>query len=141
MLSPTHQRIVRALGDTLLPSTGEGDPGGGEVLPEALHELAAALPPADRNRIRMLLMAFDLAAIPRFGRPFSMLPEAKRERYVEGWMRSRIGARRIVYRALRTLCMTAYYQDARVWPALGYDGPARGRRARAEAGELREGLA
>jgi hypothetical protein len=44
-------------------------------------------------------------------------------------MRSRLAPRRIVYRAIRELCASAYYNDERVWPMLGYDGPLVGRRA------------
>ena len=35
---------------------------------------------------------------------------------------------RIVYRTLRGLCAGAYYNDDRVWPMLGYDGPLVGRK-------------
>ena len=129
-LSASHHRVLRALGDTLLPSTGAGDPSGGEVVPEAVEELLSAMTPVDTQRVGSLLTLFDLAALPRFGRPFSKLDDARRARYVGGWMRSRIALRRIVYRALRGLCMSAYYQDPRAWPALGYDGPLVGRSPR-----------
>ena len=70
----------------------------------------------------------EVAALFRYGRTFSKLSDDKRFRYVDGWMRSRLAPRRIIYRALRVLCANAYYNDERVWPLLGYDGPLVGRK-------------
>jgi hypothetical protein len=122
-LSHSHRHVLRALGDTLLPSTGPGDPAGGECVPDGVEEILAALTPAVERRVGALLTLFDYAAVARFGRPFRRLDGARRERYVAEWMTSRVALRRIVYRSLRSLCMSAYYQDPRAWPALGYDGP------------------
>jgi hypothetical protein len=126
-LSPAHHRVLRALGETLLPSTGPGDPSGADVVPGAVEELLSAMTPADARRVGSLLTIFDLGALPRFWQPFSKLDDEKRARYVRGWMTSRIAGRRVVYRALRGLCMNAYYQAPLVWPALGYGGPLVGR--------------
>src|SRR5580658_138253 len=70
-LSASNHRVLRALGETLLPSTGPGDPSGGEVVPAAVEELLSAMTPADTRRVGSLLTLFDLAALPRFLRPFS----------------------------------------------------------------------
>jgi hypothetical protein len=122
-LSASHRRALRALGDTLLPSTGPGDPAGGDVIPAAVDDLLAAMTPADLRRVGALLTAFDYSAVARYGRRFSALAEGRRRRYLEGWMTSRVAVRRIVYRALRSLCMNAYYQDPTAWPAMHYEGP------------------
>ncbi len=126
-LSASNHRVLRALGETLLPSTGPGDPSGGEVVPAAVEELLSAMTPADTRRVGSLLTLFDLGALPRFLRPFSKLDDQKRAHYVTGSMTSRIAVRRIIYRALRGLCMNAYYQAPLAWPALGYEGPLVGR--------------
>jgi hypothetical protein len=123
LLSHSHRHVLRALGDTLLPSTGEDDPGGGDLVPDGVEEILSTMTAADVRRAGVLLTMFDLAAMPRFGRRFSGLDPARRERYLAGWMTSRIALRRIVYRTLRGLCMNAYYQSPRAWPALKYDGP------------------
>ena len=122
-LSTAHRRALRALGDTMLPSTGPGDPGGGDVVPGAVDELLAAMTPEDLRRVGTLLTLFEYSAVARYGRPFSRLGDDQRRRYLEGWMTSRITLRRVVYRALRGLCMNTYYQDPKVWPAMHYDGP------------------
>jgi hypothetical protein len=122
-LNTSHSRILRALGDTLLPSTGPGDPSGAEIVPDAVDELLASMTPADSKRVGALLVVFDLAALPAYGRRFSNLSEERRTRYVEGWMRSRLTLRRVIYRALRSLCLSTYYQDARTWSSMKYDGP------------------
>jgi hypothetical protein len=123
MLTPALRATVRALGDTLLPSIAEGDPPGGDVVPDSLDDLMRHLPPKKQRELRVVLTVFDLAAVPLHGRRFARLPPEKRDRYVDGWMRSRIPARRIVFRSLRTLFATLYYQDDRSWKTLGYDGP------------------
>jgi hypothetical protein len=127
-LSASQVSILRALADTLLPSIGPGDPAGGELVPAGVDEILAAMKPADTRRVGALLTVFDLAAVLRFGRPFSKLGPEQRTRYVTGWMTSRIALQRTIYRALRGLCMTAYYQNPRSWPSIGYDGPLVGRR-------------
>jgi hypothetical protein len=131
-LDAPHHRVLRALGDTLLPSTGPGDPAGGDVVPAAVDELLSTFPEADVRRVGILLRVFEYGALPGYRRPFSKLPPPQREKYVAGWMTSRIAARRVIYRALRRICMNAYYQAPEVWPSLGYDGPLVGRGERRE---------
>ena len=127
-LSEAHRSTLRALGETLFPSTGPADPSGADVVPDGVASLVACMDSTVVKKLGLMLSAFELAAIVRFGRRFSRLPEEKRARYVDGWMRSRLAPRRIVYRTIRGLCAAAYYNDDRVWPMLGYDGPLVGRK-------------
>jgi hypothetical protein len=127
-LTNAHRRTLRALGDTLFPSTGADDPAGGEIVPDGVGALLAAMDAGVAKKLGLVLSAFEMAALFRYGRPFSKLSDEMRIRYVDGWMRSRLPPRRIVYRSLRTLCANAYYSDERVWPLLGYDGPLVGRK-------------
>ncbi len=122
-LTDQHHRVLRALGDTLLPSTGKGDVAGGDVVPGAVEELLASLDPVDVKRVGALLLLFEYAALPGFRRRFTKLDPARREAYVASWMTSRIAFRRVLYRAIRRLCTNAYYQAPEVWPSIGYDGP------------------
>jgi hypothetical protein len=128
-LSDANRSTLRALGETLFPSTGPTDPSGADIVPDGVETLIAGMDPDVVKKLGLVLSAFELAAIVRFGRRFSRLPEEKRTHYVDGWMRSRLAPRRVVYRAIRELCASAYYNDERVWPMLGYDGPLVGRRA------------
>ena len=127
-LSNANRSTLRALGETLFPSTGPADPSGAHIVPDGVASLVAGMDPAVAKKLGLVLSAFELAAIVRFGRRFSRLPDEKRARYVDGWMRSRLAPRRIVYRTIRGLCAAAYYNDDRVWPMLGYDGPLVGRK-------------
>ena len=127
-LSAAHRSTLRALGETLFPSTGPGDPSGADIVPDGVDSLVAGMEPPMAKKLALVLSAFELAAIARYGRRFSRLPDAVRTRYVDGWMRSRLAPRRIVYRSLRDLCANAYYHDERVWPALDYEGPLVGRK-------------
>ncbi len=127
-LTDAHRRTLRALGDTLFPSTGADDPAGGDIVPGGVDSLLAAMEPEVVKKLGLVVSAFELAAVVRYGKPFSKLSDAQRERYVDGWMRSRLAPRRVVYRTLRVLCANAYYNDERVWPLLGYDGPLVGRK-------------
>jgi hypothetical protein len=123
MLSPSQRRTVQALADTLLPSIADGDPQGGDVVPDALADFLAHLDPSKRRALGIVLTVFDLAAIPLHGRRFSRLAPGARERYLQGWMTSRLAPRRAIYRSLKALCGFLYFQDERSWPLVGYDGP------------------
>jgi hypothetical protein len=123
MLSPAQRAIVRALGDTLLPSIAPGDPPGGDVVPDALDDFIGHLAPKKQRELKVVLTLFDLAAVPLHGRRFARLSPERRAKYVEGWMTSRLPPRRIIFRSLRSLCRILYYEDDRTWNAIGYDGP------------------
>ena len=45
---------------------------------------------------------------------------ARRRRYVEGWVHARWRLRRDLIKAVKGLCLLAYYSDARVRERLGY---------------------
>ena len=127
-LTTAHRRTLAALGDTMFPSIATGDPPGGVVLPDALDDFLTHIDAKKARTFGIVLTVFELAAIARHGRPFSRLSPDTRAKYVDGWMRSRLAPRRVIFRTLRTLCATLYYQDARTWAALRYDGPLVGAR-------------
>ncbi len=123
-LSSSQRRAVAALGDTLFPCIGEGDPSGADVVPDALEEFFAKMAPAARAKLSMAIRLFDLGALPVHGRRFSALDAQRRTRYVQGCIDSRITLRRMLYKALREVCGFVYYQDARTWKFIGHPGPA-----------------
>lgn len=114
--------VVRALADTMFPAAPDAPPGG-EVVPDALEDLAASMDPAAVRELGIALHLLELGALPLHGRRFTRLSPSKRERYLRGWMGSRLGFRRTVYRALRGLVANLYYADERTWAHLGYAGP------------------
>jgi hypothetical protein len=121
-LSRGSLRTLRALGETMFPAL-DGEPSGGEIVPEAADRFVSTLDPAAQRQLGVVLGLFELSAVARYGRPFSRLDPDARVRWLEGWMTSRLPVRRIVYRSLKGLCAIVYYQDARTWPLFGYDGP------------------
>ncbi len=114
---------LRALGDTLFPAIQDGDPPGGTVVPDAVTGFMASGDPEKARALGAVLTLFELGSVPRYGRRFSRLPAEARHAYVDGWMRSRLAPRRIVFRSLKQLCALVYYQDARTWSLIHYKGP------------------
>jgi hypothetical protein len=52
--------------------------------------------------------------------PFSSMSLARRRRYIDGWIHARWRLRRDLIKAVKGLCLFAYYSDARVAARLGY---------------------
>jgi hypothetical protein len=94
-----------------------------------IDELLATLPPTSQSQARLMLRVvehgthlFDLKV-----KRFTRLGPADQDAYLEGWMTSTLGARRIIFRALKTLAALGYYAQDASWEAIGYDGPWIGR--------------
>ncbi len=89
------------------------------------------LPPTTQGQARLMLRVvehgthlFDLKA-----KRFTRLSPVDQDVYLRGWMESSLGARRVIFRALKTLAALGYYAQPDTWPAIGYDGPWLGRAA------------
>jgi hypothetical protein len=61
------------------------------------------------------------------GKRFTRLARDDQEQYLRGWMESSLGARRMVFRALKLLAALGYYGIPETWSTIGYDGPWLGR--------------
>ena len=61
------------------------------------------------------------------GKRFTRLARDDQEQYLRGWMESSLGARRMVFRALKLLAALGYYGVPETWDTIGYDGPWLGR--------------
>jgi hypothetical protein len=121
-LGPWSRRVVRALAEVVQP-TGEGAP----ALPlEHFVRFVDDYVPHMPRLLRLLfpvglmlleLGAFVLAPSPL---PFSAMSLARRRRYVDGWVHARWRIRRDLIKAVKGLCLLAYYSDPRVGGRLGY---------------------
>jgi hypothetical protein len=103
---------------------------------EARHDLGifidgllADLPPTSQDQARLMLRVvehgthlFDLKP-----RRFTRLGPAEQDAYLRGWMESTLGARRVIFRALKTLAALGYYAQTATFAEIGYDGPWIGR--------------
>jgi gluconate 2-dehydrogenase subunit 3-like protein len=114
------QAAVRILG---LPDETRDSLGG------FIDGLLADLPPTSQDQARLMLRVvehgthlFDLRP-----RRFTRLGPAEQDAYLRGWMESTLGARRVIFRALKTLAALGYYAQTDSFASIGYDGPWLGR--------------
>jgi hypothetical protein len=82
--------------------------------------------PEIQEQIHLLLTLFNSAFVAavlefKFSSFLDMGPEEKDE-YLEGWMTSGISFRRTAFQALKRLCMSMHYTDARSSEEIGYHG-------------------
>lgn len=96
-----------------------------ETIGYFIDDLLADLPGTSQGQARLMLRVvehgthlFDLKV-----KRFTRLSPEEQDAYLEGWMRSTLGARRVIFRALKTLAAFGYYGQDEAWEAIGYDGP------------------
>ncbi len=95
-----------------------------------VDQLVAGMDGTVRRDIRWILRIFEHGThlFDLQGKRFTRLSRADQEEYLKGWMVSSLGARRIVFRALKLIAGMGYYGAAETWSVIGYDGPWIGRR-------------
>jgi gluconate 2-dehydrogenase subunit 3-like protein len=128
--NPREYAIMNAVAERLVDGQGLVGPGADHV-DVAVHvdALVTEWDAEAQGQLRTMLRVFEhgtyLFDLRR--KRFTRLPPAQQDEYLTGWMNSTLGARRIVFRALKALSAGGFYDDPRTWPRLGYDGPWRGR--------------
>ena len=121
-LGPWSRRVVRALAEVVLPS---GDDAPVLATDEVVRFVADYVPHMPRLLSLLFpvgLMMLELGAFllaPSLV-PFSAMSLTRRRRYVDGWVHARWRLRRDLIKAVKGLCLLAYYSDARVGAKLGY---------------------
>jgi hypothetical protein len=116
------RRVVRALAEVVLPS---GDDAPAVPADEVVQFVADYVPHMPRLLALLFpvgLMMLELGAFvlaPSLV-PFSSMSLVRRRRYVDGWIHARWRLRRDLIKAVKGLCLIAYYSDARVAARLGY---------------------
>jgi hypothetical protein len=100
-----------------------------EDIGDFIDGLLDELPANSQRQARFMLRVvehgthlFDLKS-----KRFTRLSPADQDAYLRGWMESSLGARRVIFRALKTLAALGYYAQPTAWNAIGYDGPWLGR--------------
>lgn len=123
--------VFRAVAHSILGL--EDDDTGDDAVDVAaeVDRLAARMGGSVRRDIRWMLRIFEHGThlFDLKGKRFTRLARDDQERYLRGWMESSLGARRMVFRALKLLAALGYYGLPQTWDAIGYDGPWVGRRA------------
>jgi hypothetical protein len=92
---------------------------------DTIDGLCRALDPAVTAPLPALVRLFEWGPVlfdARLAR-FSSLDDAARDAHLAGWMRSRIGLRRMGFLALRNLSLLGYWSQDETWPLIGYQGP------------------
>jgi hypothetical protein len=94
-----------------------------------VDRLVARMDRSVRRDIRWILRIFEHGThlFDLKGKRFTRLDRASQEAYLAGWMHSSLGARRLVFRALKLLSALGFYGVPETWSAIGYGGPWIGR--------------
>ncbi|MFI5364308.1 MAG: gluconate 2-dehydrogenase subunit 3 family protein [Candidatus Binatia bacterium] len=128
--NPREYATVNAAAERILGVSGSIGAGADRIDVAAhVDPLIADWDAEAQGQLRTMLRVFEhgtyLFDLRR--KRFTALAPEHQDRYLDGWMNSTLGARRIVFRALKALAATGFYQDPRAWVRLGYDGPWLGR--------------
>lgn len=129
-LTPKEYLIVKALAARVLRRDQDDLP-----TPEELHvaagidRLVADLDEGNRADLKKLLHLLEHALPWTVARPsrFTRLDGAGQDAVLSSMMTSRVSILRGAFDSLKSLCVMAYFKDARTWGAIGYDGPLVGR--------------
>ncbi|MEB2284353.1 MAG: hypothetical protein B6D46_04640 [Polyangiaceae bacterium UTPRO1] len=114
------QAGVRILG---LPDSARESLGG------SIDGLLVDLPPTSQSQARLMLRVVEHGTILFDLKPrrFTRLTPVEQDAYLRGWMESTLGARRVIFRALKALAALGYYAQTASFAEIGYDGPWIGR--------------
>src|SRR6185436_3111426 len=80
-------------------------------------------PPNIRSAFRFGLWLVEWGALLRRGARFTHLSEAERVVSMEGWKKSRIYGRRLLFKLLEANCLAVYYSTPEISRKLGYEPP------------------
>lgn len=122
--------VFQAVARTILGLEPEDDAENPVDVAAEVDRLAARMGGSVRRDIRWMLRIFEHGThlFDLKGKRFTRLARDDQEHYLRGWMESSLGARRMVFRALKLLAALGYYGLPQTWEAIGYDGPWLGRR-------------
>lgn len=113
VLTADEARIVRALGQAMFPREAQGLPDGIEArIVDYVDGLLAMALPFERAQLRGLFQLYDRGYAAFAGRPTARLVEADAEsvhEYLRSWEESPTYARRMVFEALRSVCLMGYF--------------------------------
>ncbi|MGH7856588.1 MAG: hypothetical protein ACREQY_04600, partial [Candidatus Binatia bacterium] len=100
--------VVQAIARAILGLEDDGDV---DVAAE-VDSLIARMEPSVQRDIHWMLRIFEHGThvFDLKGKRFTRLSREDQEKYLQGWMTSSMGARRIVFRALKLLSALGYYR-------------------------------
>jgi hypothetical protein len=136
--TPEEYAVVQAISRAMLGLEGDAVDVAAEV-----DRLVAGMDRAVQRDIGWILRIFEHGThvFDLKGKRFTRLERPEQEIYLAGWMESSMGARRIVFRALKLMASLGYYGSPKTWRAIGYDGPWLGRREEPRVVEYEKAVA
>lgn len=121
-LGAWSRRVVRALAEVVLPDGADAPRVPTSRIVDFVDSYVPHLPRLLRLLFPVGLMMLELGAFvlgPSL-LPFSAMSLPRRRRYVDGWVHAGWRIRRDLIKAVKGLCLIAYYSDPRVGARLGY---------------------
>lgn len=125
-LTAKEYLIVKALAARILRRDADDLPTPEELhVASAIDQLVAKLDEGNRTDLKKLLHLLEHGLPWTCARPsrFTRLDGASQDVVLASMMTSRVALLRGAFDSLKSLCVMAYFKDARTWAAIGYDGP------------------
>ena len=126
-LTQAEFSIVAAFADRICPANGAFPAAWDVGVPEEVDKAVAALHPGLQAEFKQALLLIENAL---FGllldqriTPFTACSPEVQDEVIANFRDSQLEIRRVVYRAVKGLCVGAYYTRPAVFPAVGYPGP------------------
>jgi hypothetical protein len=123
--------MLRAIGATIVPEATDLDEREWLALEEIVRGALAPRPRALQRQFVLLVRVIDWLALLRYGRRFTALDPARRQRLLEQLQNAPLLLVRRGIWGLRTLLLMGYYGRAAAARGIGYRADPRGWKARA----------
>ena len=122
--------VLRAIGITVVPEAAQLDEQQWLALEEIVRGALTPRPRALQRQFLLLVRAIQWLAVLRYGRRFTALDAARRERFLAQLQNAPVLLVRRGIWGLRTLLLMGYYGRAAGGRAIGYRADPRGWKAR-----------
>jgi len=117
------ERIIKALIETLKPRKPGFDPPAEEQMLKVADDFIGALP----SHMKILfplglrLLEYGTLIFVPSPIPFSRMSLESRDKYIKGWIESKISLRRDLIKGMKAIAMTGYYAHPEVMKHIGYN--------------------
>lgn len=129
VLAPVRH-VFRAIATTVVPEARALDEADWQELERIAEDALGQRPPAMQRQLATFVRLIELLPVPRYGRRFSSLDDARRTRVLHALENAPILLVRRGFWGLRTLIFMGYYARPSAQAAIGYRATARGWEAR-----------
>jgi hypothetical protein len=118
--------IFRAVASAIVPEAAALDEQGWHDLNQVVEALLRDRPESLKRQLRIFLRAIQWLPVVRYGRPFTRLHPAARQRVLAHLQNDRIQKVRVGFCGLRTIVLAGYYGRRQAAQAIGYAASPRG---------------